>query len=166
MDSVNFDKSAFNVNVKIDQQLGLFDYDTFIHTSGYPFDNTYLLAYEPERNMFVVERTGGVIETGESLPEIEWIKNNLQNIKNLIPNHSLNNRTFIITVEMERNTRLYATDWMITRQVEETMSNNQPSLTVSQYQKLIEYRQFMRDVTKTYARDADSATVIWPNLDL
>ena len=139
------------------------DYATFKNLTSYPFDNTVLLSYEPERNIFVVERLGGELISGEEVEEIVWCNNNI----NLLIEKAVENGYGQIlpgpSLSDVRNQKLFETDWMVLRHRDQTDSNIETSLTIEQYSKLLAYRQELRDITDTY----DSLdTVIWPILDL
>lgn len=66
-------------------------WDSFISLMPPPFDTTdlFYVAYEPDRNIYAVERRGGVV-TGEESPEITWIRDNLTSIITLIQSQDPN----------------------------------------------------------------------------
>jgi hypothetical protein len=130
----------------------------FLNTTGYPYaDTSKLLSYEPERNIFVVERLNGEMFTGSDLPEIQWVANNLAVIEqaaiaDLPP-------VYTPTIRDQRDALLYATDWVLTRWQEETTINVPHSITEQKFAEVLMYRQALRDITKLYTSLDD---VVWP----
>ena len=60
---------------------------------------------------------------------------------------------------MVRNSMLYSTDWVLQRYQEETMLSLTHTITESQLTAVLEYRQQLRDITKT---STSLDTVVWP----
>lgn len=138
-------------------------YTKFKELTGYNFEDTAGIFFEPERNIFVVERIGGITLNGEDLPEIIWCKENIDNIITaahadgygaLPPGPSLSELRII---------KLYETDWMVTRHNDQKILGSTTSLSDSQFIKLLQYRQELRDITTKYSSIDD---VVWPILDL
>ena len=131
----------------------------FLDTTGYPYgDTSRLVSYEPERDIFFVERQGREIVTGSDLPEIQWIQNNLSLIEQAAITDTANH-TFVPTLRDQRNAMLYATDWVLTRWQEETTINVPHSMTEQKFAEVLAYRQALRDITNTYTSLDD---VVWP----
>lgn len=139
------------------------DYQTFKNLTGYPFDDTVLLSYEPERNIFVVERTGGQITAGENLDEIVWCRNNIDLIIEKAQEDNYGQLPPGPTLAQVRNMKLSETDWMVVRHRDQQDAGIATSLTDEQYLKLLDYRQQLRDITDVYTSLDD---VVWPLLDL
>ena len=68
-------------------------------------------------------------------------------------------QTYALTLDMVRNSMLYSTDWVLQRYQEETMLSLTHTITELQLTALLEYRQQLRDITKTYT---SLDTVVWP----
>jgi hypothetical protein len=62
-----------------------------------------------------------------------------------------------------RTNKLYETDWMVVRHKDQLDLGIITTLTNDQYQKLLAYRQQLRDITKKYTSLDD---VVWPLLDI
>lgn len=139
------------------------DYPTFKSLTGYPFEDTVLLNYEPERNIFLVEKIGGIITNGEDLEEIVWCKNNLDQIIEQAHQNGYGNLPPTPSLQDFRNMKLYETDWMIIRHRDQQEMQIATTLSNEQYLKLLNYRQALRDITNIYSSLDD---VVWPLLDL
>ena len=138
--------------------------DNFISLSGYPFTNTHLLFFEPERGIFVVERSGPQTVGGEELEEIQWIIANKDNIIQAAYTDGYGNiSAYTPTLSQVRDQKLYETDWMVLRNRDQIDAGIATSLTTDQFQKLLTYRQDLRDITKKYTSLDD---VVWPLLDI
>jgi hypothetical protein len=135
----------------------------FAQLTGYPFTNTITLSYEPHRNMFFVERLGGIVISGEDSEEIKWCSDNID----LIISKAYEDGYGLLppgpSLQEIRNTKLYETDWMVTRHNDQTMLGITTTLSEQQFMKLLNYRQQLRDITNLYTSIDD---VIWPLLDL
>ena len=136
----------------------------FKSTTGYPFDNTHLLFFEPERAIFVVERTGPEILSGEETEEIQWIIANKDNIIQAAHSDGYGNlNTYVPTIQQVRDQKLYETDWMVFRHRDQIDATLPTTLTNEQFQNLLIYRQDLRDITKKYNNIDD---VVWPLFDI
>jgi hypothetical protein len=138
-------------------------YTRFKELTGYNFQDTSGIFYEPERNIFVVERIGGTVISGEDLPEIIWCKDNVDNIIAAAHTDGYGQLPPGPTLRQLRDGKLYESDWMITRHKEQLEAGIPTSLSNTQYNKLLTYRQQLRDITLTYSSVDD---VVWPLLDL
>lgn len=157
---VSIDLHNGNVSGRINDVEFLFSSSqVFLDTTGYPYGETSrLISYEPERDIFFVERQGREIVTGYDLPEIQWIQNNLSLIEQAAITDTANH-TFVPTLRDQRNAMLYATDWVLTRWQEETTINVPHSMTEQKFAEVLAYRQALRDITNTYTSLDD---VVWP----
>lgn len=136
--------------------------EKFVELTGYPYsDTTLFLSYEPIRNIFSVERIGGVYESGETIDEISWIVSNLDVIKQAAISNEAERQASMptVTLAMVRDGMLYTTDWVLQRYQEETLLNLPHTITDAQLTAVLEYRQQLRDITKTYS---SIDTVVWP----
>jgi hypothetical protein len=136
--------------------------DNFKTLTGYPFENTHLMFFEQERDIFVVERSGPETVSGQDVEEIQWIIANKDNIKQAAYNDGYGALAPMLPIADIRNIRLYETDWMVIRHRDQVEAGTATTLTNTQYQNLLIYRQALRDLSKDYNND----NVIWPLLDL
>jgi len=133
----------------------------FITETGYPYTSTRLLAYEPDRNIYHVEREGPTMVVGQELPEMKWIVDNKQRLIPIL--EQLTQAAMpVITLEMTRGQLLYDTDWLVQRHQEETLQNTTTTLSTQQFTDLLNYKQQLRDLTNTYSKDTPTDQVIWP----
>jgi hypothetical protein len=139
--------------------------DKFMSLSGYPFTDTHLVFFEPERGIFVVERSGPITVAGENIEEIQWINSNRDNLIQAAHNDGYGNveLSYMPTLQQIRDQKLYETDWMVTRHRDQLDLSMYPTLSNIQYQNLLTYRQALRDITKVYNNLDD---VVWPLLDI
>jgi hypothetical protein len=133
----------------------------FLDTSGYPFgETTRILSYEPDRNIFVVERLNGEMFSCSDLPEIQWIANNITAIEqSAIADLANQPPVYVPTLRDQRDALLFATDWVLTRWQEETTINVAHSITEQKFADVLMYRQALRDITNVYTSLDD---VVWP----
>jgi hypothetical protein len=136
--------------------------DNFKSLTGYPFENTHLMFFEPERAIFVVERSGPETVSGEDLEEIIWIIANKDNIIQAAHNDGYGELPPSPPLSAFRNEKLFSTDWMVIRHRDQIDVGVATTLTNTQYQNLLIYRQALRDLSKDYTID----NVVWPLMDL
>jgi hypothetical protein len=136
--------------------------DNFIKLTGYPFNNTHMIFYEPERGIFSVERSGPQFINGKDVEEIVWIESNISRIIEAAHSDGYG-EVYVFSLREVRNSKLYETDWMVTRHQEQLMSGEPASLSQEQYSNLLKYRQELRDITSRYNTLDD---VVWPLFDL
>jgi hypothetical protein len=136
--------------------------DNFKLLTGYPFENTHLMFFEPERDIFVVERSGPETVSGDDLEEIVWVIANKDNIIQASYNDGYGALTPSPPLSTFRNEKLFGTDWMVIRHRDQLDAGVATTLTNTQYQNLLIYRQALRDLSKDY----DNDNVVWPLLDL
>jgi hypothetical protein len=136
--------------------------DIFLEDTNFPYTNGLVtLGYEPERNIYVIERTNQGISTGLDVPELKWVDDNFQII---LEKGRLRREieTPVFTVEMMRNTRLFETDWVLQRHQEEVLLGVNPTLSNEELAAILNYRQELRNVTATYDRDSAWENATWP----
>ena len=137
--------------------------ENFRTLTNYPFENTHLMFFEQERDIFVVERSGPETVSGLEIEEIQWVMANKDNIIQAAHNDGYGALPPLPSVAEIRNMKLFETDWMVLRHRDQVEAGTTTSLTNQQYQNLLIYRQALRDITKTYTSIND---VVWPLLDL
>jgi hypothetical protein len=135
--------------------------DAFKYGAGFPYSETMqLVAYEPERGIYVVEFVGGRNESGPDLHAMVWIRENLGTIKAAAIQDLAEHPPFPpLTLTEVRNSKLYATDWVLQRKQEEDLQNLPNTMSEDKFAAVLAYRQALRDITKTYS---DIKTVVWP----
>ena len=133
----------------------------FITDTGYPYTSTRLLAYEPERNMYLVERLGPESLSGQELPEIQWFTDNKQRLIPMLE-QLIQADIPVVTMEMTRSQLLYDTDWIVQRHQEQLALGSATTLTPEQYIAVLNYKQQLRDLTNTYSINTPTEQVVWP----
>lgn len=127
----------------------------------YPYEDINLLSYEPGRNIFSVEKHGGVVETGSELEPIAWLTDNRPSLLAAINRIAEVNKP-IVTLEMQRALSLLETDWLVQRHQEELLLQTTPTLDDLQIRALLDYKQELRKLTQRYPKDQPAETVDWP----
>jgi hypothetical protein len=135
--------------------------EAFKYGTGFPYSqDVRLFAYEPDRNIYVVESANGKIETGAHLHTMVWVAENLSKIEQAVildeQEHPANPEPTLVET---RNIKLAMTDWVLIRKNEEDLLNIPNSMTAEKFAAVLTYRQALRDITKTYS---DIKTVVWP----
>lgn len=157
----NLDRYNKTVFIKTEKVSHVFNsVEEFETLTQFPFPFIKIISYEPERNIFAVERAKGVTEFGEDVPEIVWCKNNealleqkAQEEFDSLPTNSPP------TIRDVRDTLLHLSDWAVLRHMDEKESGGATTLTPQQYEELRVYRQNLRNIPTVY----DSLdNVIWP----
>ena len=159
---VNIDFYNDSITCKINGITYVFSSEnSFLEKTNFSFtETTRILSYEPERNIFVVERTNGEMFSGFDLPEIQWIANNLTLIEqSAIADLASQPSMYVPTLRNQRDALLFATDWVLTRWQEETTINVPHSMTEQKFADVLMYRQALRDITNVYTSLDD---VVWP----
>jgi len=135
--------------------------DAFKYGAGFPYaDQVRILAYEPDRNIYVVEYANGQVKSGTDLHEIAWIAENLNTIEAAAIQDEIENPAVpALTLVETRNAKLYVTDWVLQRKQEEDLQNLPNTMSAEKFAEVLAYRQALRDITKTYS---DIKTVVWP----
>jgi hypothetical protein len=138
------------------------DNESFIQDSNYPYhESTLILSYEPFRNIFVVERYNTGTVSGNDLPEIVWIQNNIARLYE-IANTRYTNEQPVTTMEDLRQAKLYETDWVLIRKQEQDLLGNSTEATDQLFQAVLAYRQELRDLSTMYAKNSPADQVDWP----
>ena len=119
-----------------------------------------IFAYEPDRNIYVVEYANGQVKSGADLHEMVWVAENLSNIEQAaIADETQNPTNPEPTLVELRNIKLASTDWVLIRKQEEDLLSLPNTMTAQKFADVLAYRQALRDITKTYS---DIKTVVWP----
>lgn len=145
---INFDVYCASADIRIDDVDCVFDSASqFIDETGFDFPEAKKVFFEPQRNIFVVERSGSICEVGSDLPEMIWLTNNIEVIKQagVRVNKS---KEIVVTWQMSRLEKFYFTDWLVTRHLEQQHIGVVTTLTDAQYTQLLTYRQALRDMTE------------------
>ena len=139
------------------------DPDTFIIETGWPFllENSGRAVCETDRNIFHVERPGGIMIPDRSADEIVWLEQNINKFLELAEQQFMS-RNPPITLAMVREGNLFMTDWVLQRHQEETLLGIPHSMTNEQLMAVLQYRQQLRDLTATYPASTDVNEVVWP----
>lgn len=144
---VNYDIICNTADISIEGVECCFDSAAhFKQETGFDFPNAKKVFFEPERNIYIIERSGGRCEIGSDLPELLWLQEHIQLIKQAGVRVNVS-REPVITWRMVRADKLYATDWLMNRHSEQLQLGGTPTLTNAQYTELLGYRQSLRDLT-------------------
>lgn len=132
--------------------------DYFLSSTGYPYSGTtLLLSYEPGRNMYIIERTNGEVDSSIDSPEISWVASNFTSICTTGINDP-NNQIPLPTIAGIVVGKLYETDWVLQRHQEEQLLGIPTTLTTEQLNAVLTYRQALRDMDPTQTVD----NAVWP----
>ena len=148
MQRLNLDIHCASADIDVNGVIYVFDSaQQFIDETGFNFPDAKKVFFEPERNIYVIERSGGRCEAGPDLPEFEWINEHAEDIfqAGLRVEEA---RKPTITWQMERFAKLSNTDWLVTRHLEQQQLGMTTSLSAEQYTQLIAFRQSLRDLTE------------------
>lgn len=136
--------------------------EEFIRDTGWSFYETArFVAIETDRNIFEVERLGGIRDIGAGVAEIQWC---LERISLFI---ELSERQFDLrnppmTMEGLRISRLWDTDFFLKRHQEEQYLGSQTTLSEAEITQVLQYRKALRDLGETYPKDARWSLIQWP----
>jgi len=120
-------------------------WETFVQETNCPFDvdNIISIAYEPDRNIYCVEKKGGIITGVNTSPEIVWIESNFDAITEFAEKYKPKEE--VISPKIRTQEYLIVTDWLVTRHKEQLELGINTTLDANQYIELLEYRQYLRD---------------------
>jgi hypothetical protein len=130
-------------------------------------DDIYSLNYEKERELFIVHRciNGDKYEEGlDNAQELIWIDKNLEKLR-VAANEYLLSTEWKPTFESERFNKFEQTDWLVQRHQEQKALGIATSLSEEQFQKLLDYRQALRDLGEIYQPQDLAENVVWPTED-
>jgi hypothetical protein len=135
--------------------------NAFIYGARFPYyENARILAYEPDRNIYVVEYLDGHVKHGADLPEMIWLAENLNNIEAAaIQDEADDPARAPMTVAEVRNGKLAMTDWVLIRKQEEDLLNLPNTMSAEKFAEVLVYRQALRDITKRWTA---INSVVWP----
>lgn len=138
------------------------DTSKFIWDTNYPYKNVVrLVSYEPERNIYSIERPGGEVASGSDLEEIHWFEDNKQRLIPIITK-LMQDSIQIPTMQDTRYDLLYQTDWLVQRHQEQLALNMDTTLTAENFTRLLHYRQLLRELSDKYPLDTPTNKVTWP----
>ena len=161
MVSLDFYNSHFYIKFE-NKEYYWHDVTKFISDTEFPYANTTrLLSYEPERNIYHIERHSQQVFVGEKVEELNWCKLNKQRLMPIIE-RLIKEDVTIITLEMTRAEKLAEVDWIVQRHQEQVALYIPTSITEEQYINLLYYKQKLRDLTKTQSKDTPTDQVDWP----
>jgi hypothetical protein len=147
MKCINIDVLYSKADVIIDDVECIFDSaQHFIDETGFDFPTAMKVFFEPERNMFIVEREMGRCESGSDLPESVWLTANISQIKEAAQRVNAS-RVPPYDWRATRLDKLALTDWLTVRHTEQLQTNTPTSISAEQYSELLAYRQSLRDLT-------------------
>jgi len=169
MEYTNFNLDLYNNNISIIRNgaAHLFSsVEYFIQNTNFPFVNqARIVHYEPDRNIFVVERSGPEIVSGADLVEIVWITDNIETIWQLaITDKAEQDARNAPSANMLRAVKLYETDWILQRHQEETLLNLPHKFTDQQMTDILTYRQALRDLGGINTANTPADQVNWPSV--
>jgi hypothetical protein len=138
------------------------DTSKFIFDTNYPYKNVVrLVSYEPERNIFQIERPGGVQASGQDLEEMKWFQDNETRLIPIITKLKEAD-VYTATMEQTRIQLLYDTDWLVLRHQEQLELNVDTTLTPEKFREVLTYRQLLRNLSNKYSPDTLTNKVTWP----
>jgi len=138
-------------------------WENFSKEISFPFDEESIISinFEPTRAHFTVERPLGVVDSGESVEEIAWIKNNLGTIQ-ATAQRLASLEIDVLLGTSQRQQLFSSTEWLVQRHLEQTSASITTTLTEEQFQQLLAYRQALREITNTQDLSAPASNIIWP----
>lgn len=160
---ITLDKPNGNAYINLNGVNHVFSsYQKFAELAEFNHD-IMMLSYEPHRNIFHVEKSGGQLLVGEDIEEIKWCSENINKLIQAAHNDGYGQLPPGPSLKDVRDLKLLETDWLVLRHRDQLELNQTTSLTNEQYQKLLSYRSQLRDITKLYSSLDD---VVWPILDI
>ena len=165
-DYISLDFYNHNFEMRINEKsMYIGDISAFVSATGCPFYETVVhLAYEPERNIYLVNRIDGTGSGDTTSDEMKWVIDNIELLESVCEVEMAKQaQQYIVTMEMKRNGLLAETDWLMLRHQDEKLLEVDTTLTDSQMLELSTYRQILRNMSKTYQKDDDASTITWPN---
>lgn len=157
--SLDYENESFSARIN-DVEHAFSSMEAFFTLTGFPYKTgVSVISLEPNRNIYAVIYTDGKQTHTEHSEEIQWLLKNWNKIKEAINEDAANTVYNVWTLTDERNMRLNSTDWLVSRHTEEKILGTTTTLTDSNFIKLLNYRQQLRDITKQYTTLDD---VIWP----
>lgn len=139
-----------------------FTKEAFLEDTGFPFEDGLIsLSYEPYKNLYIVDKRNAGMMGGFDLPEIAWVDENFTMIleKGRLRRES---ETPVMTVSIMREIKLMQTDWVLIRNMEETLLGLPNTFTQEQLNAVLVYRQALRDISNTYDINLPESEIVWP----
>jgi hypothetical protein len=140
------------------------DWEHFSKEIFFPFDEERIVSinFEPERAHFTVERPLGVVDSGENVQELAWIRDNLEVIR-VTAERLAPAETPILSGIIRRQQLFSDTEWLVQRHLEQTSASITTTLTEQQFQELLAYRQALREITTTQDLASPADAIVWPH---
>ena len=150
-----------NYSARIDNIEHAFSSETeFYDLTKFPYkDNLSAISVEPDRNIFTVVYRDNTQKHDEHSEEIQWIMSHLDNFKEALLTDMVAIMPSEPTLSQYRDGLLINTDWVFARHNEEKALGISATLSDAKLKEVLEYRQQLRDITKTYTSLQD---VVWP----
>ena len=150
-----------NYSARIDDIEHAFSSESeFIDLTKFPTNsNLAAISVEPERNIFTVVYRDGTQKHDEYSEEVQWIMSHLDNFKEALLTDMIAIQPPTPTLAQYRDGLLINTDWVFVRHNEEKALGLATTLTDAKLREVLQYRQQLRDITKTYTSLQD---VVWP----
>lgn len=133
----------------------------FLEQTLFPYTETKLLSLEPHRNIYHLEKADGTFTNYDSAPEISWFLEREIDLEHLIQSLPIQGAP-VITGLSQRAQLLFDTDWLIQRHQEEILRETSTTLSIPQFQTLLNYRQELRDLTINFDLTQPAETIAWP----
>lgn len=160
---VTLDYHNRSYSVQFDDFSHLFSsIDRFDELTGYVRGDVVGLVFELERNMFFIEYGGGTLVSGVGKPEIQWISDNLENIRQAAITDHQETQPPLTIIRDVRNSKLHETDWLVIRHQEETLTGAPLTLSPTQLQELRVYREQLRAMSAAQLSSTDVTSATWP----
>lgn len=132
----------------------------FVSEISFPFNDVVTLSYEPQRALYLLELTFGRHIHGRDSTEMQWIEEHFDKIVLIAKNKQSTEAA--VTVEIMRLQKLYDTDWVVQRHIEQKTLSAETTISDEIYTALLEYRQKLRDLSLAYNLATLASDVSWP----
>jgi hypothetical protein len=151
------------VHVRLSDTEYVGNWENFSQEISFPFpdENIVSVNFEPDRNHYTIERPKGVVDSGEDIQEVAWIKENLELIR-AASKKFVELEAVSLTGKDRRGQLLFETEWLVQRHIEQAALSMATTLSEQQFQELLAYRQALRDLTDTVDLNKPFDTIDWP----
>lgn len=136
--------------------------ELFVEDTQFPYtEGLVSLSYEPGRNLYAMEKQNQGVVSGLDSIEMQWIDTNFAYIleKGRIRREI---ETPVFTVAMMRDSKLVETDWVLQRHQEEVLLSRPTTLTDTELNAVLVYRQELRDIATLFDKDISWEQATWP----
>ena len=147
--SLDFFNESFTI--RLDNKEHIFSsIDKFYELTNFPYRNNLIFVnVEPSRNFYFVSYADGTSHADEHSDEVKWLMAHIPELKYAINADTVND-DYTPTLRDYRNAYLNSTDWVVSRHNEEKLLGNDTTLTEEKFAEILDYRQKLRDLTKTF----------------